>query len=796
MERTEKKSIQNYFRSMADIRLHIRRKSVLLKTVFSYIIIGSILIALLSSVLYSKFSNNSVQEIKKVTVDSLEHTANTFNELWNTTFHYMYKEFRTNGTLLDAMIRTDLTAIDYGRISSSLNEIITNYTLFDSVYVYNSDAGLMFSSIGPVRSRPDFYDQDIYEYLQNHDQTGELGSRLVVREANTVNGASVQNKKLITVIFSDDNLKSALIYNIDERLLRNMIVSKNSAGTSALLIIDQDGRVISRSDPGAILPDLHGAGFIQRILASPDASGYFNQSGSSQDQLISYYRLNASGLMNWSFVSVSNYSVLTRSVKDLQKYIMVMTGLFVLLSIAIAGWFTRHLYAPVSRLLAWSKGKVPPDEQGPAALNEYDYLSRVYESLNGDIELYKSEQHRNRSLLRNQFFMKALHGSYIHPDEWHHQSGMLGSSDDKFLTVVFMVDQSRDIAARQSLKALSLYRFSAANIAEEILSEVLPAAAVEVGEDQVVVIINMSRTAEKPVQLLEQIQAACQSYLKLSLSVSVGTTEKGLKGIHTSYVHALQAAEYCFVYGYGSVLDYTGTVAARQEEYQYPFGLEKQIIDALKSADDDKVTAGLESFISAISPFTCQEMMLALNQLAIMSARTVSNLFEPEELHELGIETDYWQTNKMMDRQDTLLERKAKLLQLYQQAMAGIRRKKDSRYGGMAAQIQAYIEEHFADPALNVDFLAGLVKLSPNYLRTLFKSQTGQTLSSYISEQRFSKAKSLLIETDHTVNQIAEIAGFQSSGYFYTAFKKETKLTPDEFRKQFGNNHADEGHGE
>jgi two-component system response regulator YesN len=44
-------------------------------------------------------------------------------------------------------------------------------------------------------------------------------------------------------------------------------------------------------------------------------------------------------------------------------------------------------------------------------------------------------------------------------------------------------------------------------------------------------------------------------------------------------------------------------------------------------------------------------------------------------------------------------------------------------------------------------------------------------------------AKDLLADTTFTINRIAEITGYNNTGYFISTFKKFTGMTPEQFRK-------------
>ena len=81
-----------------------------------------------------------------------------------------------------------------------------------------------------------------------------------------------------------------------------------------------------------------------------------------------------------------------------------------------------------------------------------------------------------------------------------------------------------------------------------------------------------------------------------------------------------------------------------------------------------------------------------------------------------------------------------------------------------------------------VDELAKEVSLSPKYLSDRFRRETGQTLHSYIQEQKIREAKNLLRHTDDSLSEISQLLNFSSQSYFTSVFRKNTKLTPRQYR--------------
>lgn len=77
---------------------------------------------------------------------------------------------------------------------------------------------------------------------------------------------------------------------------------------------------------------------------------------------------------------------------------------------------------------------------------------------------------------------------------------------------------------------------------------------------------------------------------------------------------------------------------------------------------------------------------------------------------------------------------------------------------------------------------ASELKYAPDYLTRIFKKHTGKTTLEYINGVRLQKAKSLLLNTDLSVSQIAYSVGFADEKYFMRLFKREESVTPTQYR--------------
>ena len=96
--------------------------------------------------------------------------------------------------------------------------------------------------------------------------------------------------------------------------------------------------------------------------------------------------------------------------------------------------------------------------------------------------------------------------------------------------------------------------------------------------------------------------------------------------------------------------------------------------------------------------------------------------------------------------------------------------------------VVSYIADHYAFD-IPLERLASIACMSESKLKSCFKRQLGCSVTQYIQGRRMSQAEHLLIDTDFTMGQIAQMIGYTTSSRFAELFKKSTGLLPNEYRK-------------
>jgi len=103
-------------------------------------------------------------------------------------------------------------------------------------------------------------------------------------------------------------------------------------------------------------------------------------------------------------------------------------------------------------------------------------------------------------------------------------------------------------------------------------------------------------------------------------------------------------------------------------------------------------------------------------------------------------------------------------------------------YSPVIRNVLGYILASYSND-VSVAALARKFQISEGHLSRLFKKETGETISDYLTMVRTKKAAELLSGTTLPIAEIAEYVGYADSNYFVKRFRKTYGITPSEYRR-------------
>ncbi|MBP1962290.1 response regulator transcription factor [Paenibacillus aceris] len=290
---------------------------------------------------------------------------------------------------------------------------------------------------------------------------------------------------------------------------------------------------------------------------------------------------------------------------------------------------------------------------------------------------------------------------------------------------------------------------------------------------------------------LEPIRQTCRKLLDIRIDLALQSLPAGWCGLHQAF-EDLRGALFHGTSVYSETTEMTAfaVTAIRQDTDEtkaecgsdyfqlYKVRLLDNYLQNGNEADFFKLFHEWKAFLVADSTFRLHK----LECLHALHAIFESNMVACKMTEEL--ETALEQYNKIQLGEISSWE---KLQQQYRQMASAIFEHKRTISSGNAQEwidkVNAYIEAHLAED-LTLPKLAAQVSFNPSYFSRFYKQTTGISLSDYIADIRNTKAKELLKGNKLKIQDIAMKAGYQSSMAFIRFFKKQNRMTPQEFRRK------------
>ena len=733
--------------------------------------------------LYQGYKNQILEQSNTVYDKLLKqanyYTQNTLN--WANSFVY---QLYIDDNIYNLMYSSNKIPANQSVGILKLGQASSVIPLTQSIYVYNNTLKMFYSSVGVNSSSDSFYDQDIVSILRTSN--GSLTSEFIPRTIKVPNSSTTTD--VLTIVLASNKLEDnglpegAIILNLSANEIGNYFKDISNVNNN-LFAINNKGLIVLNSKISNFNGDISNLNYVKRILNSKDPQGHFIEKLDGTSCIINFM---TSKRTNLKFISITPYKTLLESMNKMLDLLLIMFIIIFIVGISVSYFISRKIYSPIDIIVKNVKKNLSSGDVIEKNKNELDYLSSaINKILNTSLSLKNLssddsifiKQKILKDLLLNSLnnitvVEKKLIDLHIHLDP------------NNLMIFVLRIDSYKKYSSSYSKEDLELFQYALANISIEVTSTKYNCEAVDMGTDHISIILNVgsepsSQSLTSIIELIKQIQDIIFNSLHFSVSAGIGTFANTLSELPKSYKWAYEYTNYKIKYGSNSILYYDKIAPAIRENYKYPEEKEKSLFNAIKSGKIDDVEIQLTNILEELLNYRYLDMLMYIMQLAMNSNKLLNNL-KKISAENLLINFDFIRED--LQQFESINEIHAWLMSSYNMTLLQLQETKENKKDIIVNKIISYVELNYDNSILSPEYLADYVKISPNYLRTIFKEIRNQSLSNYITQYRFEKSKCLLENTHLTVNDISEKVGFVNTNYFYTSFKKYYGVSPTEWR--------------
>lgn len=337
-----------------------------------------------------------------------------------------------------------------------------------------------------------------------------------------------------------------------------------------------------------------------------------------------------------------------------------------------------------------------------------------------------------------------------------------------------------------------LQLFAVLNIAEEI-SVKYQCGKVFFHQDDVVLLAMLpdsssEQSSQRTLELLEEIRQSVQKYLKLTVTIGVGSLTHSLEGVHQGYREAIQALDYRLMLGNNRVIWIDDVELrkdqSRQEPLHYDEIKQQMLVRSIKLGTTQEVNDTVASLFESL-----ELDQLSVNDYQVYVVEILTSIMKVAKEFSVELEQIFG-SNELpfaeIYKFNNLNEVKMWITVLCVKLMNTISRGRQSSYNQLVKSAKEYILIHYDESDISINKVCNYLHISTGYFSSIFKKEVKMTFVNFLMHHRMEAAKALLRSSDMKAFEIAEKVGFADPNYFSFCFRKKFGISPKEYRNNSG----------
>ncbi|MDF2926904.1 MAG: AraC family transcriptional regulator [Paenibacillaceae bacterium] len=759
---------------------HKWKASLFKKFVFSYIFVLAIPTAIMGVVLYKLSVVNLQHEVEASGISKLKQV--------NATMNMRMKEQQQLAARisLDARLAYYRVLEDGYKTSDVVTELERyrlNSVFINEILLYYRGDQRIYSSSG--MHSIDTLTKLVYKYdtwTSEHfiEDINSINS-VVVRPAEKVSINGIDEDYFLTYMYpippNNSYANGMLLFLIRQQTMADLIQDVLGDIKGSAYILDHTGQILVTKQTGTPVNSEE----LGALLHQYTETGIYNiRVGDTEYSLLNV----KSEETEWRAVSLISSSQFMGKVRSMRNFVLVLTGLIVLLGIVLTVVLSARNYRPIENLAKLVAGKWPQNQRSGKG-DDLELIRHTLEkAYDRGIEL-ENQVDIQKALAREQFLLRLLKGQIENAEEYRRLAENAQVVLKSRLYTVAVAGYTT-VHAREAGQLAAWLQEQCPKVAEvHVCSPGF--AAGNPARHGIAYIIGLD--GEKAGDGLEQLAAFFDISGENSdgnkICAGIGKLYDQPVQIKYAYIEALSAFEIACGSDSGKQVMLYEELPADQE-LLYPAKEQLRLLQSLKQGSATVARDALACILKEISSGAAPKYMVKC--IAYDIVNTIIKL-----MNELCPELLKENVQKLAEFQ-SLAELEEELDNWIDRICEYINSHKDNKHSTLKAGLLNHINANYSSYEISLESVAEAFGISPYYLSRFFKEQTGEGFKDYIMRLRMSAMKTLLVTTQRPIKELIEELGYKDASTFTNKFKAAEGVTPGEYRRLYakGQSYAEE----
>ena len=713
-----------------------------------------------------------IREYREKNIETLKQVGVSMDLLLENIYD-ISKQVYNDSTLGKIMNQYTLSRYDdMNYLYQKVEQVKFSNKHIQSVVLYLERPGKIISSELGFGSPSQYEDPDFYEWYESED------NNIVLWATHRVGGSGTYTKhdrNVISVftrlpIDTKYNSKGALVINISQKAVYEMLATSFQGGTNDFLVVDTKGNIIITGNEAELYRHVEG---IKELKGIQDQRDYLiSYDADGKPLLINKIR---STKADWSYISVYPLDEAYIPVNDIKRISLISSLLLTLLSTLVSVFFISREFKPLDEIIDMveSRTKAAGRKKG------LNYLKDAVSWVITNTQEMEDKLETAMPLFKQKFVYDLIVGGRYDLNEIKHLMGTfsLNLPMDHLIVAVMEID-----AYEEKVSQLDYYghivKFSALDhISKYFQFKEQPFLCQETDADRFVFVLHSGHGSfEEMLEMIKEIQHSVNSTFKICTTIGVYDTELHITELKEGYQKAVEAARFKLVYGSKKVILYSQLAREEFDHVKYPREQAELLKTYIKTGNKEKAFQMLDAILDLIS---ANRSYLYIQWCVTQLFISITEGMEGANLKsENGYAQDSW-LSKIVNAKDMDEIRKV----LYGMTRSIIEKNelnKDLRIDQYYKKIITYIQRNYMRE-LSVEQVCRDIGLSPTYVYYIIKKYTGKTFTQYLNEYRVEKACEMLVNGKCKIKNIASEVGYSTDRYFIKIFKEIKGVTPGDY---------------